>query len=234
MPHFQLVVGGQWSGNAASYGLAIGAYPSRAVPRVVEHLSEHYTDRREDGESFAAFVRRVGKPAIREHLAALKQVPSHEDDPSYYVDWGDAREHTTGDIGVGECAGEVVSLVEFGLADSERHLHEGQNLLDGGDPTGAAGLAYRAMLQAAKALVREKNIDITDRSADIEAEFRRLFHDTKVFHDPFAGAKFARYLFQHGRNRDAVVDEERARQALGEAQLFIEAAHACHIRLQGE
>ena len=34
VPHFQVVLGGQWAENAGSYGLAIGAIPSRAVPKI--------------------------------------------------------------------------------------------------------------------------------------------------------------------------------------------------------
>ena len=36
-------------------------------------------------------------------------------------------------MGVGECAGEVVSMTQFGLAASERQAFEAQILLDNGD-----------------------------------------------------------------------------------------------------
>ena len=41
-------------------------------------------------------------------LKSVMTVPSHEEDPSFYHDWLDPREYTTGDLGVGECAGENV------------------------------------------------------------------------------------------------------------------------------
>jgi hypothetical protein len=40
--------------------------------------------------------------------------------PSFYSDWGDPREFSIGDIGVGECAGEVVSPIDFELVACER------------------------------------------------------------------------------------------------------------------
>ncbi|HEY0463619.1 MAG TPA: nitrite/sulfite reductase, partial [Polyangiaceae bacterium] len=38
VPHFQLVIGGQYKNNAGSYGLAIGAIPSKHVPKAVKTL----------------------------------------------------------------------------------------------------------------------------------------------------------------------------------------------------
>ncbi len=236
--HFQLVVGGQWSENAASYGLAIGAFPAKRIPQVIDHLTQHYVSERAEGETFHGFIHRTGKAKIRTVLADFKAVPDYEVDPSFYTDWGDAREYTIGDMGVGECAGEIVTLTEFGLADSERELFAAQELLEQGDNGKAAGLAYRAMLEAAKALIKIQNIDISDDPDHIVTEFRSRFHDTTLFHDPFAGAKFANYLLAthkqapNGANQSNGTSKEDAHRKIEEAQLFIEAAHSCYDRLQ--
>jgi sulfite reductase (ferredoxin) len=231
VPHFQLVLGGEWKNNAGAYGLAIGAVPSKRVDDVLQRVTAHYVDNREDGESFQDFFKRTGRKATRALLEDLVVVPSYEDDPSFYSDWGDPREYTIGDLGVGECAGEVVTFTEFGLADSEREVFEAQVELDENRPAEAAQLAVKAMLEAAKALVRVQNTDVTDDPNDIVGEFRTRFYDTQLFHDPFAGAKFARYLFQAHANPPNGVDRDAARQYIEEAQLFIEAAHACYDRL---
>lgn len=231
--HFQLVVGGQWKNNGGSYGLAIGAFPAKVVPRVVDEVTALYVEQRREAEGFHEFIGRIGKTVIRERLNRFKEVPDYEVDPSYYTDWGDAREYTIGDMGVGECAGEIVSLTEFGLADAERVLYEAQAQLDAGQAPSAGELSYKAMLEAAKALVKLENIDVTDEPDHIVSEFRTRFHDTKVFHDPFAGAKFARYLLSLHKAPPNGVDAETAHRTIEEAQLFIEAAHACYDRIQG-
>ena len=122
-------------------------------------------------------------------------MPAYTEDRTYYADWGDPREYTLGDMGVGECAGEVVSLTQFGLAASERQVFEAQILLDNGDSTKPAYTAYAAMLQAAKALIQVQYIDVKDDPEYIVQEFRQRFYDTQLFYDPFAGPKFAHYLF---------------------------------------
>ncbi len=149
--------------------------PSKAIPDAVERLCGLYAGEREKGEGFPAFVARVGKARVRELLEDLTRVPAYADDRSYYSDWGDPREYTIGDIGIGECAGEVVSRVEFGLAASERIAFEALDDLEGGKPETAAAKALRAMLQAAKAVTQIQNIDVGDDPAQIVDEFKDAF-----------------------------------------------------------
>ncbi len=231
VPHFQLVVGGQWTDNAGAFGLAIGAVPSKNVPKLVDALTARYVAERQEGDSFRAWVERVGKKEIRALVDAHSQVPPYEVDPSYYSDWGDPRVYTIGDIGEGECAGAVVSYLEMGLAASEREVFEAQLLLDQGDPKGAAARAFSAMLQAARALCREKNANVSDAPDEVVNEFRAHYYETKLFFDPFAGGKFAHYLFKAHAERSNGASSESAHQLIEEAQLFVDAAHACHARL---
>ncbi len=81
VPHFQLVVGGQWTENAAAFGLAIGAIPSKRVPEAVERLSRDFAENKREGETYRAYVQRIGKKAVREQVEDLTQVPPYEVDP---------------------------------------------------------------------------------------------------------------------------------------------------------
>src|SRR5581483_11950949 len=190
VPHFQLVVGGEWTHNGGAYGLAIGAVPSKRVPEIVKRLTTRYAAERQPGEAFAAFVNRIGKKTIRAMVEELQVLPSYEQDPSFYSDWGDPREYTIEDMGVGECAGEVVPYVEMGLASAEREIFEAQLLLDEKKADGAAHRAYNAMLTAARSLAREKNPNLGTEPDEIVRDFRTFFFDTQLFFDPFAGPKF--------------------------------------------
>ncbi len=232
VPHFQLVVGGEIAGNARSYGLAIGAVPSKRVPELVDRLTREYVTGRKPDESFAKFIERFGKKEVRKIVDQFNSVPSYEEDPSFYSDWGDPREYTIGDLGVGECAGEVVSFTQFGLAASEREVFEAQVLLDEGKTKEAAERAYSAMLQAARALTRQQNPNLGEDPSEIVSEFKTRLVDTKVFWDPFAGAKFAQYLFRaHADPAGKGQNQESAHQLIEEAQLFVDAAHQAHTRI---
>ncbi|TFH26433.1 MAG: HEPN domain-containing protein, partial [Myxococcales bacterium] len=232
VPHFNIVLGGQWTENAKSYGLVVGAVPSKNIPKAVELITEHYLAQREGDESFQAFIARVGKRAFRTVLAPVQKPPSYEEDPSYYSDWGDPREYTIGDIGIGECAGEIVPFVEFGLQEAEQTLHDAQDALEAGHAETAAVGAFNAMVIAAKALVRHLDVQVKDDADDVVSNFKTHLDDTELFHDPFAKGKFATYLLKmHSDQSYKNANDEIAHRTLDEAQLFLEASHACYQRL---
>ena len=231
VPHFQVVLGGKWTENAGSYGLATLAIPSKKIPEVVRRVTDRYVKEHEADETFGEFIQRLGKAEVKDFLKDLTAVPRYAEDPSYYSDWGDPREYSMEDYGEGECAGEMLPLVEFGLQASEREVFEAQLFLDAEASAKATELAYRAMLSAAKALVKTELLDVTDDPDHIVEEFRTRFHETKRFHDRFAGAKFASYLFRAHEVAGNGGRPDQARERVEEAQLFIEAAYACYERM---
>lgn len=234
VPHFQVVLGGKWVDNGGAYGLAIGAVPSKRVPEAVERITARFVAEREEDESFQAFTQRVGKRSLRETINTLTAVPAHHEGPDFYSDWGDPREFTLGDMGIGECAGEVVSLAEFDLAAAEAQVFEAQLELEEGQVDAADSSAYHAMLLAAKGLIKTEFIDITDDPGHIVREFKSRFFDTERFFDKYAGGKFAMYLFRRHGDTDRPGTAEAARQLIEEAQLFLEASHACQQRLAAD
>jgi sulfite reductase (ferredoxin) len=232
VPHFQLVVGGQWQNNARTFGLAIGAIPSKRVPLAVDRLTAAYASQRGAGETFQAWAHRVGRKEVKALINDLTDVPSFEEQPELYRDWGDPRVYTTGDQGTGECAGEVVSPVQFALADSERLIFEAQVALDEGRPTEAAGKAQSAMLGAAACLTRELQPGLPHDTPGILQEFRRLLAETGAFDAASPGGKFAHYLFR-GHDLDiSRIAAQRAHELIEEAQLFVDASHQYHTKRQ--
>jgi sulfite reductase (ferredoxin) len=236
VPHFQLLLGGSLEENAGSYGLAVGAVPSKRVPEALDRLLDLYTREREGEETFRGWVMRVGKKAIKERLQDLLAVPAYESDPSFYIDWHDAREYSIGDIGVGECAGEVVTLTQFSLANAESKAFDASVLVDdAGAGDGrfeeAGRLAHQAMVLAAQGLLKVENPDVKSDPSVVFREFERHFVDTELFFERFVGAKEWGYLQAAHEAGGRVRDGDEARRRVEEAQLFIEAAHACYARL---
>jgi sulfite reductase (ferredoxin) len=234
VPHFQVVLGGQWQENAGSYGLAIGAVPSKRIPEVVDRMTNRYLAERIQGETFQAFIKRIGKAECKKAIEEFTVVPPHDVDPEFYQDWGDAREFTVGDLGVGECAGEVISPIEFELTACEREAFEAQLQFEKGDVQKAADMAYAAMHHAALALLKFRGAGFPEDKDSVAARFRSLFYDTQLFWDPFTGGKFAHYYFQAHERAGEAYTEEFAHQLIEEAQLFIEASHSCYAKMLAE
>ena len=231
VPHFQVVLGGQWRENGGSYGLAVGAVPSKSAPDVLNAIVERYTAERATDESFQDWVARFGKLKIKEMLEPYTNIPTYEEDSSYYRDWGDPREFTMGDLGIGECAGEMVSLFSINIAKAEGTALEALVALEENDYQEADQKAYRAMLSAARSLVLNQNLNVGNDPDNIIKEFRTRFYDTELFYDTYAKGKFAQYLLTRHENPKVTPDLDSSRRLVEEANLFIEAAHSCDARM---
>ncbi len=235
VPHFQVVLGGQWEENAGSYGLPVVAIPSKRVPDALERITDHYLRMRQKGERFRQFVQRVGTAQVRQALVDLtRDLPEHDADPDFYSDWADPRKYSLGDIGKGECAGEVVTAYEFAMAEADRMVFGAQVLLEAGNVQQAGKDAYAAMIKAAKALVQFQYDDVSNDPDEIVDEFRERYYDTKLFFDPFAGPKFGNYLFAAHDKAGTAYTHESALHTIEETQLFLEAVHSCYNRMRVE
>lgn len=226
VPHFQVVLGGQWKENAGSFGLATGAVPSKNIPEVVSRLAKRFVEEREKDELFKDFIGRLGKREIKAMLEDLTQVPSYEENSWYYRDWGDTRGFTMDDLGKGECAGEVVSIGIMEIAAAEREVFEASVALDENELQAAWKGALNAMLRAARTLVKEQFYDVPEEADVVVAEFRTRFYDTELF-----SPKFANYLFSAYQDPASEFEQTQVHRFIEEAQLFIEGAYTCYYKI---
>ncbi|MDR0786472.1 MAG: nitrite/sulfite reductase [Gemmatimonadota bacterium] len=233
VPHFQLMLGGSTGENAGNFSLALGAFPSKRAPQVVDRLLDLYTAEHEDDETFRGWVMRVGKKVVKEKIQDLVNVPSYEEDPSFYVDWHDSREYSIGDIGVGECAGEVVSLTQFSLAAAESMVFDASVLLDDTEEgfRAAAQTAYEAMITAAQGLLKVSDADVSNAPEVVFSRFKVEFLDSGRFFERYIGANESQYLLAAHQANGSARDRDEARRRVEEAQLFVEACYACYARL---
>jgi sulfite reductase (ferredoxin) len=235
VPHFRVLMGGEWENNGATYGLTIGAVPSKRIPEFIDHVTQRYLAERQQGERFKDYVGRIGKKALKGMVDMFSSVPPYAVDRTLYSDWRDPREFTISDITTGECAGEVVPQIEFDLQAAEQRNFEAQIHLEQNEFQTADEAAYQSMLIAAKGLVRTQMWDLADDPDRIVAEFKTRFYDTQLFQSPdagqYAGGKFALYLLNRHADKERKFAADTARHLVEEAQLFIEAAYSYYQRM---
>lgn len=87
------------------------------------------------------------------------------------------------------------------------------------------------MLHAARGLIKIEFLDISDDRDEIVNQFRTRYFNTRKIFDPFAGPKFANYLFAAHQRKGTRYTPDSSRRLIEEAQLFIEACHGCFNRL---
>jgi len=206
------------------------------VPELVNALTERYVGERNGEESFQSWCHRIGKKELKAIVdkfdVKTSPAPAHAAEPGFYTDWGDPRQYIM-NVATGECAGEVVSLADFGFTAAETEAFEAQLLLDESKYQEADFRAYDAMLRAAHTLVVLEWLDAPTDPATVVAEFRKRFVDTKIFWHRQHANQFSNYLVnRHENGPDGRFTRDTAAKLVEEANLFIDAAHQAHAAWQ--
>jgi ferredoxin-nitrite reductase/sulfite reductase (ferredoxin) len=104
VPHYVLLLGGRTREGEARFGQVVGRVPARRVPEAVERILRRYLEERQNGESFPAYLDRVGVASFKPLLQDLQEVPPYEEAPEFYQDLGAEGEAFSVRLGRGECA----------------------------------------------------------------------------------------------------------------------------------
>lgn len=172
--HF-VTVGGQAEGAIAKFGSLLGKFPAKNCVKVTQRLLSLFEAQKNPGEDFNDFVTRTGVERLKEVLKPLQVVPSFEDDPSFYEDYGHEHERFAVRKGIkGECAGSTVAekvptaeIAREWLAQAEAYVYHKEY-------EQAVLAAYEAAAAAARVPLYRRLVD-PFTSAEALWEFENLF-----------------------------------------------------------
>jgi uncharacterized protein (UPF0332 family) len=120
-------------------------------------------------------VNRVGHERLKEMLEPIKAVPAHEDDPSFYQDWGHENERFTVRQGIrGECAGSTVAESVPAIETAREWLAQAEAYLYHEAWESAVIAAYEAAAHAARVPLYARLVD-PFTSEEALWEFENLF-----------------------------------------------------------
>ncbi len=160
VPSELVFVGGSLLGGDTRLGDAILKVPTRNAPKVVKKLLEVYRQEKKGSEHFDLVMQRLGKERLKKELDEFVPIPSFEEDPSFYQDWGHETEKFEIQKGVkGECAGATVEEKIPTFADAEKHLEQAEAYLSHGEYQASVLESYHAMAASAHVPLYVKLID---------------------------------------------------------------------------
>ena len=216
-PHFMVLlggfVGGAGEGEAGSgFGSTVGKVPAARVGDAIRALTQAFLDQGIPGEPFGRFARRQTREYWKAILEPLGDIPSFEQDPSYYREPGKDEPFVVR-RGTGECAGAPIGYAELLLAEADRFVERAGDPLVAGAPEEDAARA--AIDRAVRALL---SLDGDAPRDDIVPEFeRRWYAPGRVFEG------VGHYAIQ--ALTEGPVHGDRLRRLVVEAGLFVEEVH---------
>ncbi len=103
-PGYQMLLGGYVAGGEVQFGERALRLPAKTAPQAVVRIVGRYAAERDAGEMFHQWLARNGGAAeVGATLADLDLFPLPEEDPSYYVDYGETGPYEKV-LGESECA----------------------------------------------------------------------------------------------------------------------------------
>ncbi len=174
IPAYQLHLGGRSTDHGVVFGQLAGKYPAKRIPEVVDALLAHYREHRLPDEGFTAFVDRVGKAPIVKALEPYTTLPTHDEAPAQYLDYGAYEPFSLDEAGAGECAGGVINMVEQHLEDSKYELAHASVLIDKHKPVDAVMRAELGIVAAAKGLLVTQAIEPTSNELVLKEFAQRM------------------------------------------------------------
>ncbi len=151
------------------------------LPKFVENLLHHYSERKSQYSTFVAYLHSEGLEVIHRLCDRFREIPSFDIDRSYYRDWGDTEPFSLAGKGTGECSAGLFDLIELDLMRL-RQLRTA--LLENSYEAPAARMLYDLALVSARMLLITRGVEASSDS-DVFDQFTKLFIDAGLIDERF-------------------------------------------------
>ena len=216
LPALQVLLGGATLGNGEGrIADKVIKVPSKRGPEVLRIVLNNYEENANDGEYFHEYYDRLGENHFYTLIKPLADLSNLVQDD--FVDWG-ASENFITEIGVGECAGVMIDLVATLLFESQEKYEWTVSALEDKRWADAIYHAYSVFISAAKALLLDKSVTVSNQTAVIN-KFDENFVSTGEF--AVDAETFSALVLQINQQEPS---EAFANQYVAEAERFLTAA----------
>ena len=169
-PALQVLLGGANLGNGQGvFADKVIKIPSKKGPDALRLILDDYLEHAQQAP-YQEYYAKKGQMYFYNLLKPLADISALS--PEDFIDWG-SRERYKKAIGIGECAGVVIDLVETLFYEGQEKLDAAADSLQKGKWAAAIYYAYTSYIHAAKALLTAEEIK-TNTHAGILRELQDL------------------------------------------------------------
>lgn len=213
-PALQVLLGGGVFGNGQGrFADKVIKIPSKRGPQALRAILDDYKENAGNLD-FLSYYDEKGQRYFYDFLKSFSDTDNLV--PSDFIDWGNDEKYIQ-EVGVGECAGVVIDLVQTLLLEAKDKLGSAIESFEEKRWADSIYHTYASLVNGAKAILLSENIK-TNTQANIIAEFDETFKDNSTL--SVAGS-FADLVYQIQNNEPS---KEFAESYLSDANAFFERA----------
>lgn len=193
-PALQILLGGGILGDGKGrFADKVLKIPSKRGPLALRQILDDFKVNALAEESFLAYYERKEKSYFYTLLKPLSDSTELQQDD--FIDWGNEKPYIKA-VGIGECAGVVIDLIETLLLESEEKIENASAALRSQLYSDSIYHSYAAIVNSAKALLLSAQ-QKTNSHATIVNQFDAIFVETKKIILPDT---FAKFIYQIQQN----------------------------------
>jgi sulfite reductase (ferredoxin) len=171
-PAVQVLLGGGVIGNGnGRFSDKVIKLPAKRGPQALRLILDDFEKNATKNESFLDYYDRREQRYFYDFLVPLSD--SDNLVSSDFIDWGNTEKYVQ-EVGIGECAGVVIDLVQTLLLEAKEKLDLAKDSFEDKKWSDAIYHTYTALVNGAKALLLSENVS-TNSQANIISQFDETF-----------------------------------------------------------
>ncbi|NIK92999.1 HEPN domain-containing protein [Mangrovimonas sp. CR14] len=190
-PAVQVLLGGGVLGNGEGrFADKVIKLPSKRGPEALRQILDDFEANSQFDEDFLSYYDRQGQKYFYDFLVPLSDAENLTD--SDFIDWGNTKQYIQA-VGVGECAGVVIDLVQTLMLEAKEKLDLAKDSFEDQKWSDAIYHTYTSFVNGAKALLTSENI-----KTNTQANIIQLFDETFIANNALELSKesFADLVYQ--------------------------------------
>ncbi|HEX9828418.1 MAG TPA: HEPN domain-containing protein [Flavobacteriaceae bacterium] len=216
-PAVQVLLGGGVLGNGnGRFADKVIKIPAKRGPQALRSILDDFQNNRINGEDFLAYYDRNGEKYFYDYLVPLSDTDNLVD--SDFIDWGNTENYVQ-EVGIGECAGVVIDLVQTLILEAKEKLDLAKDAFEDQKWADAIYHTYTSFVNGAKALLLSENVS-TNTQANIISQFDETFVNSEKLE---LKTSFSELVYQINKNEPT---KTFARQYAEQSVTFFEAIEA--------
>ena len=173
-PATQVLLGGGLLGNGLGrFADKVLKVPSRRVPQVLRWILDDFKTNRLENEDFNPYYDRKSTDYFFQNLKLYSDITQLQ--PLDFIDWGNEAQYEKA-IGVGECAGVMIDLIQTLLIEADELLECAILAFEDQRWSDSIYHAFSGQIRAAKAILTTKNAATNSHESIIQS-FDTYFPD---------------------------------------------------------
>ncbi len=193
-PALQVLLGGGVLGNGEGrFADKVIKIPAKRGPQALRFILDDFQNHRINGESFLNYYDRQGEKYFYDYLVPLSDTENLIE--SDFIDWGN-NENYVQEVGIGECAGVVIDLVQTLILEAKEKLDLAKDAFEDQKWSDSIYHTYAAFVNGAKALLLSENVS-TNTQANIISQFDEIFIATEKIE---LNSSFSELVYQINKN----------------------------------